>query len=313
MSKARVYRVYGVSVRSDWELPYCEQAEEADALIELTESSSEALRDVASEAAAMQSAPGWYKVAHLHDGSTFLHFPGLFNFHVSADGRQVLANRLTDSDDEVFETYLLAFALSYALLELGIEQLHATCVLINGSAAGFMGESTHGKSTLAGAFVGTGYRLITDDISVLRLRSDGFHVSPGLPRIKLFPEVAQFVLGNRARGKPMNPHTEKMVIPLKPHQFHREETPLKTLYVLAYPWIRVDERAVQIRPFSNQNAFVALCKASFNSNTSKPERLKRQFLFATQVASAVPVKLLSYRNGMDSLDLVRDAVLSDLA
>ena len=62
---------------------------------------------------------------------------------------------------------------------------------------------------------------------------------------------------------------------------------------------------------STIDAFMELCKATFNNCMCKPARLKEQFRFATEVATSVPVKLLSYADGLDSLDLVRDAVLSD--
>lgn len=308
----RTYRIYGFSVRSDWELQYCELQEDTEPFVELIECSLDDLREALAEAATLPHPDEWYELSHLHDGSTFFHFPSLFNFLISADGRRVLGHRLTDAYAASFYTYLLAFALSYALLELGIEQLHATCVLINGSAAAFIGKSGHGKSTLAGMFVRSGYKLITDDMLVLSSRHGVFYVSPGLRRIKLFPEIAQRLLGEHVRGTPMNPLTEKMIIPLAAGQCHSAEAPLKALYVLAPPATRTNHVPVQITQFSGINAFIELCKATFNIYMSKPARLKEQFRFATQVASCVPVKLLSYGDSLDSLDLVRDAVLSDL-
>jgi hypothetical protein len=112
-------------------------------------------------------------------------------------------------------------------------------------------------------------------------------------------------------GRRLNPLTTKLVIPLAPDQFHGKETRLKTVYVLATPSTRLDETGVSIRQLSRREAFRELCRG-INPYVSRPERLQRQFIFATHLASAIPVKSLSYMDGMDRLDLVRDAVLSDM-
>jgi hypothetical protein len=111
----------------------------------------------------------------------------------------------------------------------------------------------------------------------------------------------------------MNPLTEKLIIPLERNQFHEGSAPIRCLYVLAPPSSRSNhQRSTEIAPFSSQEAFVEVCKSGFNSYMSKPARLNRQFTFATTVASRVPIKLLSFANGIESLDSVRDAVLGDV-
>src|SRR5262249_1302609 len=157
--------------------------------------------------------------------------PELFSFLISAGGHRVFAERLAKKHNETFQTYLVALALSYAFLELGIEKLHATCVLIDGSAAGFLGESGPGKSTIAGSFIRNGHPLLTDDMLVLRAKAHGFDASPGLPQIKLFPPTAQVALGNQCLENMIHPRSRKAVIPLGPNQFHQHDAPLKVLYV----------------------------------------------------------------------------------
>jgi len=186
-------------------------------------------------------------------------------------------------------------------------------LLVDKRAIAFLGDSGFGKSTLAAAFVRSGYPLITDDLLVFDEAPHGFRVSHGLPHLKLFPETCSRLGGDAGEGVRMNPLTEKLIIPLERSQFHEGSAPIRCLYVLAPPSSRaIHQPSIEIAPFSSQEAFVEVCKSGFNSYMSKPARLNRQFTFATTVASRVPIKLLSFANGIESLDSVRDAVLGDV-
>jgi hypothetical protein len=307
---SRVYRIYGIVVRSDWDLPLPELPGGTPE-VEIIQCSSAELEPAAAEAATLPDTPEWYKIANLHDGSTYISFPSLFEFLISSDGRRVCVHRRDGIPDDAFHTYLLTHGMSYAMLEMGIEQLHGTCVLIDQRAVAFVGDSGHGKSTLAAAFVRAGYRLISDDMLLVRPGALAT-VIPALPQIKLFPDVAESLLGQHVQGERMNPLTRKTIIRLAPEQFYRDEAPLECLYVLASPSARASQSAVEIGEISRQDAFIALCKAAFNSDESKSERLKRQFSYASQIVSSVPIKRLSFGDGIDSLDDVRNAVLSDV-
>jgi hypothetical protein len=70
---------------------------------------------------------------------------------------------------------------------------------------------------------------------------------------------------------------------------------------------------VVIRRLAKRDAFVELTKAAFNSVVTEPGRLKRQFALATELASAVPIKSLSYPRSLALLPAVRDAILADLS
>jgi len=52
-----------------------------------------------------------------------------------------------------------------------------------------LGDSGHGKSSLAACFLAAGHRLLTDDLLVIGESGDYLMAHPGPPRIKLFPAV----------------------------------------------------------------------------------------------------------------------------
>lgn len=309
----RAYRLYGLCVRSQWRLPYFECGEADPSAVELIEGPALLFEEAVREAAGKPRAAEWFQHACLRDGSNYLRWSELFEFLVSADGCRIAGRPLTHVAFEAFHTYLLGVVLSFSLLKRGLDPLHATAVVVDGRAVGFLGDTGYGKSSLGGAFIQIGYPVLTDDLLVLREGDQGFSAYPGPPRIKLFPEIARNLLGEQVTGIPMNPLTRKLVIPLDRHQSHQAAVPLKALYALTRPSVgRESGGRVMFRRLPQRKAFLMLLKSAFNTDIIESERLRRQFLLCARIASTVPMKLLSYPRNLASLPLVRDAILSDL-
>ena len=310
---ARSYCVYGVRLKSVMPLPGPETTSSGQAAIELLSGSASLFSWVRREAGICPEEKEWFSHAGLSDGSDYLRWSGLFEFLVSGDGYRINCRGLKGASPESFQTYLLGQVLSFALLKQGIEPLHATSVVLDEEAVAFLGDCGYGKSSLGAAFLQVGYPLLTDDLLVLKEKGDRFVAYPGPPRIKLFPEIARSMLGDRVNGTPMNSHTPKLLIPLV-----RNETvppkytfPLKAIYILRPP-ARSHNSRIMIRPLPPRNAFVALIRNTFNAVVIDQERLKRQFALASQLAVRVPIKSLSYPRALQYLPAVREAVRSDL-
>lgn len=309
----RSYCLYGVRLKSVVPLPGPETTSSERAAIELLSGSASLFSRARREAGICAEGKEWFSHAGLSDGSDYLQWSGLFEFIVSADGRRITCRELNGASPESFQTYLLGQVLSFSLLKQGIEPLHSTSVVINGTAVAFLGNCGYGKSSLGAAFLQEGCPLLTDDLLVLKERDGQFIAYPGPSRIKLFPEVARSVLGNRVKGTPMNSDTSKLVIPLGPDEMVSPggTFPLKAIYVLTPP-AKSQGARITIAPLSPQNAFVALIKNTFNAVIVDPERLKRQFTLASRLAARVHVKSLSYPRAFQHLPAVREAVRSDL-
>jgi hypothetical protein len=301
----RRYRLYGLAVRSDLALPAAVGEGPCLGVVSL-DAGPEALGDTTPVSTA---ADDWFVYRRLGDGAEYLRWRGLFEFVVAADGGHVACRALPGATDGVLHTYLLGQVLSFALLKQGIEPLHATAVLVGGGAIGFLGDCGYGKSTTAAAFLAAGHRLLTDDLLVVSASGSGVLAHPGPARIKLFPEPARALLGERALGTPMNGETDKLVIPLDGEP--ASAAPLRALYVLGPPTRA--RRAVTIRRLSPRRAFVELLRASFNVVVVEPARLARQFELAAWLSTSVPIKRLSFPRTLASLAAVREAVEADLA
>ena len=162
------YVLYGISLRSEWPLPYANGTDPVLPLVELLERPGAFFSAASSEADRQAPGSQWAHYAALPDGAEYLRWTGLFEFLVSPDGRQISGRPLPGATPEAFHTYLLGQVLSHTLIKLGFEPLHATVVAVDGQAVGFLGDTGRGKSTLAAAFLSAGARLLTDDLLVLR-------------------------------------------------------------------------------------------------------------------------------------------------
>ncbi len=252
---------------------------------------------------------GFWECSLFRDDSAHICCKGHFEFLVSGDGKRVRWRKLKDVPDEVLLTYLVGQVLSFCLLTRGIEPLHATAVVVDGEAIAFLGSSGAGKSTLAAAFVQRGYSLLTDDVLVLRREGNKLLAHPSLPRLKLTPESADAFFSGR-RSIPMNSLTSKMIFSLAPTGHAGCIVPLRALYVLPK---KNSKSKIGVKTLSGRAAFLPLIANTFNDSVLTPSRLKQQFAFAGAVTATVPLRQLSYPNGLELLPAVADAILSDLS
>ncbi len=309
--QAGIYCLYGLRIASAVPLPCPElQDPAADADVELIEVRGEQLSEHCKSACTHSKDSAYWRDNIYEDGSAHVLWKEHFEFLVSGDGSRVLWQRAQEVSDEVVFTYLLGHVMSYCLLARGIEPLHATSVLINGSAIALLGNSGYGKSTMAAALLERGYPLITDDVLVLEFKGQEVLAHPSLPRIKLLPESADAFLQGK-RSMPMNKFTHKMIFPLKGEQHIAQPVPLAALYLI--PPRSSHSSKITIRRTSGRASFLPIIQNTFNTTVRAPLRLKRQFEFANRLITAVPVKRMSYPKRLELLPAVIDAILADLS
>jgi hypothetical protein len=309
--KHRVYNLYGFRLQSQMQLA-CPQGQMHVSRpdVELVEYSASDVRQACKLGGTLVEASDFYRLTRLLDGSIYLLWPGFFEFLISSDGSRIGWRNLDGTPREALQEYLLGQVLSFAMLARGVEPLHATAVVVGGGAVAFLGDSGYGKSSLGASFVRENYPLLTDDVLVLERRGQDLLAYPGMPRIKLFPEMCESMFQG-CEGTPMNRWTHKTIFALSAQQHQVSAIPLRILYVLSSP--SNQPRKVTLRRMSERKAFLSVLKNTFNDVMLSPRRLKRQFEFAASTAAHVPVKVLSYPRTLSAMPVVVKAVLSDLA
>ena len=229
-SRQRTYELYGLSMRSDLRLPCREVGEASPPEIDLICGCDSLFASLDRQTGQGQVVADWFRHVRLKDGSDYVSWTDHFDFFISPDGGRVVYRVRCGASPESVQAYLLGQVLSFALLKRGREPLHATAVVVDGGCVAFLADCGEGKSTLGAAFIRRGYQMLTDDLLVLQGTGEGFLAHSGLPRIKLFPEQANEVLGHRVEGAALNRDTPKLIIPLSMDQHCRAAVPLRAIY-----------------------------------------------------------------------------------
>jgi hypothetical protein len=105
------------------------------------------------------------------------------------DGNRVVYERALMAEDYELETILLGTVAGLLLHQRSLLLLHTSCVLLYGRAMAISGPSAMGKSALAAVLVKRGALLISDDLCVLHNGPQGFRVTTGANRLRLWPNV----------------------------------------------------------------------------------------------------------------------------
>jgi hypothetical protein len=231
------YTAYGLNVRSEFAFPELEVAENgSDVLIRLGTLNGLVRRSINERNAFLGETP---------NVGTFL----------VQDGCEIVVDPSPGVDEALLRTIILGPILAVLLRQRGLFVLHASSIAVHGAAVAFLGGSGYGKSTLAEAFYGRGYGIITDDLMAVHIGADRLWVFPGYPHVKLLPDTV-CSLGYALAALPLlHSQTEKRVHYIL-SRLPQLSLPLKRLYVLA------SGPHNEIEPLQPQDAFVELTRNS---------------------------------------------------
>lgn len=304
------YSLYGLHLRSAIQLtlPVAPSADFVD--IELLPEAPDQLAEATSRVALAHD--DWIHHRELDGGWTYVRYDGMFDFLVAPAGHRIVYRLLGPLSTEAFQTYALGRVMSFALVKMGYEPLHAATVVVDGRAVAFLGASTFGKSSLAACFVSAGHRLLTDDVLRLEECAMGLVAFPGPARLKLFPKVARMFLGESATGLSMSPRATKRVFPLCAAQTCAVPVPLAAIYAVTAPRDVHRRQRIRIEPCGPLDAMLNVLSFTHNHHLAGRSRLERQFESARLVVDRVAIRKLSYPRSLSLLQDVRRDVLADL-
>jgi len=120
---------------------------------------------------------------------------GVGRFRVLA-GREITVHPVPEMDQWQAQRYLLGLALAFLLYQRGRLVLHASAISMDGFGVAFLGDSGAGKSSIAGAFLAQGHKLVVDDITSIEDNHSSAWLDPGFPYIKLSKAAKEMVALN---------------------------------------------------------------------------------------------------------------------
>lgn len=179
-------------------------------------------------------------------------------FDISGDGRRVTWRGGVDVPKEAVRADVIGRVLPMALHVSGVLTLHASGVVIAGTGIAFVAPKYHGKSSLALALIGSGARLLTDDVLPVEL-SDPPRACAGVHALRLWRDSAEQLMGPDGED-PAAPDAKLILDSLDDRMLQREAVPFGAAYVLT-PVLESDSDVVAARtPLSQIEATLALIR-----------------------------------------------------
>lgn len=234
-------------------------------------------------------------------------------FMVDALSRRVTVDWPDTLSMENALTYLLGPILGFALRLHGVVCLHASAVMISGRAVALMGPAGTGKSTTAAAFARRGFPVLTDDIVTLEERDERFWVRPGYPRLNLWPQSVQAVLGpdcDLPHITPAEPYWDKRYLTLDgpASEFMNQPVPLAAIYTG-----EANNEALEpeVSTLAGQDALLAMLANTYSYYLLTPAMREHEFDVLSRVARSVPVRWVKFRRDLNRLDALCKTILAD--
>lgn len=247
-------------------------------------------------------------IARKTDGY-LLRFPNLADFIISEDGLCIDIWPEPGVNEDTYRHLLLDQVLPRLLSYQGRLVLHASAVDMHGQAIAFVGESGHGKSTLAASLHMAGFPLLTDDGLVLTKGEDGVLALPTYTSLRLWPDAVAGLFAETPALAPMAHYSSKQrVLMADAERAANQLLPLAALYVLA-PETEANDSAITLTRLSARDACMAIISNSFQLDPTDKGRAAALFNAASDIAHCLPVFSLNYPRDFTRLPEVHAAIL----
>ena len=307
------YSIYGLSLESDVQLHTVLEPSPNSPYLRFTCTTEDVVRDV--DRILLYESPergenGAAMFELYRVGEAFLiSYPKSVDFYISTD---TIRCHLHDPNLLWWVKILLLGPILSFWLELkGMLCLHASAIVTEQGAAGFLAFSKAGKTSIAASFVQSGAALLTDDILPVLVDEDGKVMArSGYPQMRMWPEQAEYFAGDANRFPRVHPHKSKVRVPVRElGTFHEQPAKLRALFLPQRqdPSIAGD---ITIDPMGTQDALMLLLSSSFPAPATRhvPEIQASRLEVASRIIEEVDLYRLNYPEGYDRLSDVRIAI-----
>lgn len=234
-------------------------------------------------------------------------------FVVSGRADRVWGSVQPPFNEEDLATYFLGPVMGFVLRRRYVTCLHASGVELHGQGVVFCGDAGYGKSTTAGALALRGFPVIAEDIMPLEFTSTGIQVIPGYPRVCLWPDAVESLVGEPEGLPRLTPTWGKRFLPLDGvhGQFVGEKKPLGLIYVFGDR--RDEASAPRIEELAPQQALIELVKKTYMNWQLDKQRRAREFEELAQVVEKIPVRRIVAHQSAEKIGALCELIVSDAA
>lgn len=209
-------------------------------------------------------------------------------------------------------TYLLGPIMGFVLRRRGVVPFHASAVNVEGHAAVFSGAPMAGKSTTAAALALRGIPVLCEDIAALHEDPDGFSVEPGYPRVCVWPDAVEKLLGHAEALPRLTPNWEKRFLALDGVRgsFETDRRPLGVVYLFADRSQHSD--APRVERISPQRALLELVQNTYMNWLVDRSQRAADFDALSRLVARVPVRRIVPHEDPSRLGALCDVLLDDV-
>ncbi|MDX1401962.1 MAG: hypothetical protein R3245_08575, partial [Kiloniellales bacterium] len=243
------------------------------------------------------------------DDSFLLRFPGLIDFAISNDARQIKVWPAPRTQMETFCHLLLDQVLPRVLAQQGRLVVHAGAARVGDRAIAFIGNTGSGKSTLTASLHAAGYPLLADDGLVLMQREGVTLALPTYPSLRLWPDAIASLFIQAPKVATMAQYSSKRRITMT-ENWAQTEGPLSlaSFYVIEQR-AAADDASVSLSRLTPSEACIAIIANSFQLDVTDGPRAAELFAIASNISENVPVFSLVYPREYERLPEVHEAIL----
>ena len=208
-------------------------------------------------------------------------------------------------------TYLIGPVIGFVLRLRGVTCLHASAVAVDGQAIALVGAPGAGKSTTAAAFAHRGFSVIADDVVALVEDTEEFLVPPGYPRVNLWPDSVQALLGAEEALPPITPTWDKRYMALGNEglNFAAEPLPLRVIYLLGARESELSSPIVE--EVTGSDALAALVANTYVNYLLDRDMRSHEFDLLGRVVAGIPVRRVRSKEDSSVVLDLADGIAAD--
>ncbi len=245
------YRLHGLTVESELLLPElvpCDRTDAPDVSILL------------GKTPPRLSQPRTKGVCYeIQPGQMLIWLDGVARFLISG-GSEITVDPNGTGNAAETRRLLLSSPLGSLLLQRGLLPLHASAVSIGGEGVVFLGGPCAGKSTLAAMLWKRGFRILSDDLTVIRIVENGaVWILPGFPQLRLWPDSLVALGEDAEQFTWMRNDIEKRLVSCR-ESFESSAVPLSAIYYLEPSY----QRELEVSPLRGVRGACALLQHTYS-------------------------------------------------
>ena len=258
------YKVYGLNVESDIEMPELlkiDRDNKIDVVVKYGEIPKEMLNKIPEGR--------WF---HLEEDFFVFRIENVAKYFVK-NGSEIIIEPFDFANKDDVRIFTLGTSFGILINQRNNIAIHGGSILINDEAIILTGHMGAGKSTLTNAFRHNGYRFLCDDVSVLDNKKEEIFVVPAYPQQKLCKDAMDKMGYDIEKFKKIDDDRDKYCIPV--HDSF-EKDPRKLSAICEIELVEADND-VEVKEIFGQEKFFSIMRNIYRIELIRTMDMKKEY------------------------------------